>query len=120
MSTEILTLQEQIVKWAVVIDPTTDLTSVPDDIYPFNGLPKGCEALIGGDQWVIVIDEQQVAWAGQYGVACLMYAEALRIRREHVQRNLANELGAWWTVRKADFTMSVDRATNKVSYEDAH
>lgn len=111
MSNNIIEQVEAIVKWQVVIDPTTDLAGIPDDIYPF--------ADLGGDQWVIVIDEQQVAWASQYGVACLMYAEALRIRREHVQRNLANELGAWWTVRKADFTTRVDRATNKVSYEDA-
>lgn len=77
MNTDILTHTENIIKWVVVIDPTTDLTGIPDGIYPFNGLI---------DQWAVVIGEMQVNWSSQYGVACLMYAEALRVNREHVQR----------------------------------
>jgi hypothetical protein len=112
VNTNIINPIEAIVKWAVVIDPTTDLTGVPDGVYPFSGL--------NGDQWAVVVGERQVRWARDYGVICLMFAEVKRIEREHLERNPANELGAWWTVRKADFTMSVDRATNEVSYEDAH
>ena len=126
MNTAILTQKEQIVKWVVAIDATTDLTGVPDGAYPFNGLT---------DQWAVVIGEQAVNWSSTYGAACLMHIEAMRVNREHVTRNPstlrqaqdetssghspANGLGAWWTVRTAEFTASVDRETGEVRYEDA-
>lgn len=78
MSDNIITLQEQIVKWTIVIDPATCLEGVPDGVYPFSGL--------NGDQWAVVVDEQQVRWARDYGAICLLYAEVTRVKREHAQR----------------------------------
>lgn len=109
MTVEILTQFEQIVKWVVPIDDTTDLTGIPDGVYPYNGLV---------DQWAVVVDERAVNWSCTYGVICLMHAEIMRVKREHVGRNPANDLGKWWTVRTADYTASVDRETNEVSYAD--
>lgn len=107
---DIIEQTEQIVKWATPIDDATDLTGIPDNVYPFNGID---------DKWAVVINEVQVGWSPAYGAACIQYIEALRVKREHVTRNPANDLGAWWTVRTGDFTASVDRGTNEVSYEDA-
>lgn len=104
---------ESIVKWAICIDPTTDLTGIPDGIYPFNGLT---------DQWAVVIGEQAVNWAPDYGRACIAHIEAMWVKREHVTRNPANGLGSWWTVRtgdqSGDYTARVDRETGEISYED--
>lgn len=69
---------EHIVKWQVVIDATTDLTGIPDGIYPYNGL--------GTDQWAVVVNETQIAWGRDYGAVCVVYAEALQTRREHAER----------------------------------
>lgn len=110
MTTSIISTQENIVKWITPIDPTTDLTDIPDGVYPFN--------YIGEDKWAVVIGGAVVNWSCTYGAACLMHIDAMRVKREHVQRNPANALGSWWTVRTADFTASVDRETGKVSYED--
>jgi hypothetical protein len=68
VSTVILSPKDQITKWLVAIDPTTDLTGQPDNVYPFAGG-------IDGDQWAVVIGETQTAWSSEYGVACLIYAE---------------------------------------------
>lgn len=75
---DILTETQKITKWVVAIDSTTDLTGQPDNVYPFAG---GVE-----DQWAIVIGEKQIAWAAEYGTACMIYVSALQTRREHAQR----------------------------------
>lgn len=105
----IISETEKITKWVVAIDPNTDLTGQPDNVYPFAG---------GEDQWTVVINETQIAWAAEYGTACMIFITALQTRREHLTRNPANDLGKWWTVRTADFTASVDRETGEVSYVD--
>lgn len=104
---DIIEQTEQIVKWATPIDDATDLTDIPDGVYPYNGLV---------DQWVLVMAETAVNWSCTYGAICLMHIEAMRVKREHVTRNPANGLGAWWTVRTADFTARVDRKTNEIDY----
>lgn len=117
MNTNIINPVEQIVKWQVVIDATTDLKGIPDGIYPYNGLV---------DQWVLVMAEQAVNWSCTYGAICLMEIEAMRVQKKHVTRNPANGpsassghgLGAWWTVRTADYMATVDRETGEVSYDD--
>ena len=73
----ILTQHEQITKWVLPIDATTDLTGQPDNVYPFNGAP---------DQWAVVMDERQIAWAAEYGTACIIFIIALQTKREHAQR----------------------------------
>lgn len=75
-SNQSVTLSEQIVNWIVIIDDTTDLTGIPDGIYPFADLT---------DQWVVIINEQAVNWAETWGKAFEQYAEALRVKREHAQ-----------------------------------
>lgn len=77
MNTDSITLPDQIAKWQVVIDPATCLEGVPDGVYPFNGLE---------DQWAAVVEGQQIRWARDYGVICLLFAEVARTRREHAER----------------------------------
>lgn len=75
---DILTETQKITKWVVAIDATTDLTGQPDNVYPFAG---GVE-----DQWAIVMNGKQIAWAAEYGTACMIYVSALQPQREHAQR----------------------------------
>lgn len=70
-------LKESKPDYLFVINDETDLTGLPDDIYPFAGHP---------DQWVVIIDEVAVNWAQDWGVAVLMWIDALRVKREHAQR----------------------------------
>lgn len=76
MDTDTLQRTQDIVNWIIVIDDTTDLTGIPDGIYPFADLT---------DQWVVIINEQAVNWAETWGDAFGQYAEALRVKREHAQ-----------------------------------
>lgn len=69
-----ITPTELIVNWITVLDDTTDLSGVPDGVYPFDSPP---------DQWAVVIGEQAVNWAADWGKAWEMYSEALRTHREH-------------------------------------
>lgn len=78
MSTVIIEPKEQITKWLVAIDRYTDMSGQPDNVYPFAG---GVE-----DQWAIVMNETQIAWAAEYGTACMIYVSALQTRREHAER----------------------------------
>lgn len=78
MTTNIISETEQITKWHVAINRTTDLTGQPDNVYPFAG---GVE-----DQWAVVMGEKQIAWAAEYGTACMIYVSALQTRREHAER----------------------------------
>lgn len=75
---DILTETQKITKWVVAIDATTDLTGQPDNVYPFAG---GVE-----DQWAIVMNGKQIAWAAEYGTACMIYVSALQTRRDHAER----------------------------------
>lgn len=77
MNTSILTQHEQITKWHVAIDRHTDLSGQPDNVYPFNG---------GEDQWVVVIAGVQIAWAAEYGTACMIFITALQTQRRHAER----------------------------------
>jgi len=77
VNTNIVTQHEQITKWVIAIDPTTDLTDQPDNVYPYAGAE---------DQWAVVMNETQIAWAAEYGTACMIYVTALQTRREHAQR----------------------------------
>lgn len=77
MNTEIVTQNEQITKWDLPINRTTDLTGQPDNVYPFAGVE---------DQWAVVVGETQIAWAAEYGTACMIYVSALQTRREHAER----------------------------------
>lgn len=81
---DILTQHEQITKWLLPIDATTDLSGQPDNVYPFAG---GVE-----DQWAIVMNETQIAWAAEYGTACMIYVSALQTRREHAERCPADSI----------------------------
>lgn len=73
----ILTQTEQITKWHVAIDRTTDLKGQPDNVYPFAGVE---------DQWAVVMNETQIAWTAEYGTACMIYVTALQTQREHALR----------------------------------
>ena len=75
----IITETEQITKWVVAIDRHTDLTGQPDNVYPFNS--NG-----GTDQWAVVMNEKQIAWAAEYGMACVIYIAAIQTQREHAER----------------------------------
>lgn len=77
MTAVILTLTEQITKWVLPIGPSTDLTGQPDNVYPFAGVE---------DQWAVVMNEKQIAWAAEYGTACMIYVTALQTHREHAER----------------------------------
>lgn len=77
MIQDILTQSEKITKWVVAIDKATDLTGQPDNVYPFAGLE---------DQWAVVIGEKQIAWAAEYGTACMIFVTALQTRSEHARR----------------------------------
>lgn len=79
----ILTQHEQITKWYVAIDRHTDLTGQPDNVYPFAGVE---------DKWAVVIDGKQIAWAAEYGTACMIYITALQTRREHAERCPADSI----------------------------
>lgn len=83
MNTEILTQNEQITKWHVAIDRTTDLSGQPDNVYPFAGQE---------DQWAVVIGEKQIAWAAEYRTACMIYVSALQVKRAHAQRCPADSI----------------------------
>ena len=83
MNTNIVTQHEQITKWVVAIDATTDLTGQPDNVYPFAGVE---------DQWAVVMNERQIAWAAEYSTACMIFITALQTRREHVQRCPADSI----------------------------
>lgn len=73
----IISETEKITKWIVAIGPSTDLTGQPDNVYPFAG---------GEDQWTVVVGEKQIAWAAEYGTACMIFITALQTQREHAQR----------------------------------
>ena len=73
----IITETEQITKWIIAIDRHTDLTGQPDNVYPFAG---GAE-----DQWAVVMNEKQIAWAAEYSTACMIYVTALQTAREHAE-----------------------------------
>jgi hypothetical protein len=83
VNTSIVTQHEQITKWLVAIDATTDLTGQPDNVYPFNGVE---------DQWAVVMNGTQIAWTAEYGTACMIYVTALQTRREHAERCPADSI----------------------------
>lgn len=60
------------------IDAATDMAGLVDDVYPFEGSAE--------DKWTVVIGEAQIAWAAEYGTACMIYVTALQTRREHAER----------------------------------
>ena len=78
-----ITQHEQITKWIVAIDATTDLTGQPDNVYPFAGVE---------DQWAVVMDERQIAWSAEYGTACMIFIIALQTKREHAERCPADSI----------------------------
>lgn len=71
------------------------------------------------DKFVVIVEGNEVAWTPTEATGWQAYNEITRVECEHVTRNPANGLGAWWTIRTGDYTASVDRVTGKVSYEDA-
>lgn len=54
---------------------------LPDGVYPYDDQE---------DRWVVILDGEEVAWAGDYGQAQRSYLEMLGLRREHLRRNLYN------------------------------
>lgn len=79
MNTAIVTPNEQITKWVVAIDRHTDMSGQPDNVYPFNS--NG-----GEDQWAIVLNGRQIAWAAEYGTICMIYVTTLQTQRRHAER----------------------------------
>ena len=100
---------DQIIRWIISIDPATDLRNIPDGIYPFDYL--------GTDKWAVVVNEAQIAWGRDYGVVCVIYAEALRVKREHIERNPANAAisASWYTVNNGVDDFQVNRETGEVT-----
>lgn len=98
-----------IIKWITSIDLTTNLKGIPDGIYPFDYL--------GTDKWTIVIGERQIAWGRDYGIICAIYAEALRVKREHAERCPTDAAipEAWYNVHNGVDDFSVDRKTGRVT-----
>lgn len=81
MSTVSLTQNATPVKidFLFVATDETDVSQLPDDIYPFDG---------GEDRWAVVMNGQMVNWASEWGKACSLYVLALRVNREHYTKTL--------------------------------
>jgi hypothetical protein len=78
VSTNSITETEKITRWLNPIERTTDMSAQPDNVYPFSGSQE--------DQWAIVMNGLQIAWAAEYGTACMIYVTALQTQREHAER----------------------------------